>query len=691
MADRYNKATFADIPLHDYFRILEVKRSVLPSVTNFSKEIPGIDGEYFTGTKYGTRKITLSCAILSKDKEDYMDTVKNIAFILDTKTPSKLIIGDDEDIYYYAKISGETNLEKTKNMGTFEIEFVCFDPYGYSVEEDVFEADEDKVVSIENSGTTNANPTVSVVFHNDAHFLQCTNYDTKTILVGQPPRTTSTKATNKIALNEPCETLSNWDSIGNVIDAGRNVNGNLVVNSGGWGIALGDAGSNESGWHGGGLRRNIGKNIKDFKIEVKMSHNSKGDVAGTGGGTSGTVSSNGTKYTVTASPSLRIRSGRGTSYKILGNVPKGKTVSVSDISKKWGKVTYSGVTGYIYMEYVKKQTTSSSSSSGGSGGTTTSKTVKYKVTSKTGLIIRSGRGTKYKKVITMPYNTVVSIDSSTISKNWGKVTYNGKTGYCSMQYLSKVKTSSKSRTVARSLDEENPSTENKIGVCEVYGFDQNGTKLFKFELIDDQKWFEYTEPKIEFGSTLMVDDNKKCPSPKTTTKTEDGKKVTYKVDSGKYGDWNEFTGWFTLERVTEKNQQKWYAKVEKIDKDGKVTKKLESKKVTGNYPKGDLNNIVIFIGGYKSEELVDYMNVHHVRVTDLSKEEDEVVLPIFGQGDELLIDNAKQKIYKNGQLFMSELDIGSQFFSSPVGSSEFICKSDDNSIDVVSSIRKKWL
>ena len=73
---RFIKVVFNGYNLHDYFRILEIKRSILPSVTNFSKEISGIDGEVYTGTKYDTRKITLSCAIISRDKEDYLDTIK---------------------------------------------------------------------------------------------------------------------------------------------------------------------------------------------------------------------------------------------------------------------------------------------------------------------------------------------------------------------------------------------------------------------------------------------------------------------------------------------------------------------------------------------------------------------------------------------------------------------------------------
>lgn len=40
---------------------------------------------------------------------------------------------------------------------------------------------------------------------------------------------------------------------------------------------------------------------------------------------------------------------------------------------------------------------------------------------------------------------------------------------------------------------------------------------------------------------------------------------------------------------------------------------------------------------------------------------------------------------------MSELDIGSKFFSVGKGLSEFIVLSDDKGIDVTASITEKWL
>lgn len=68
----------------------------------------------------------------------------------------------------------------------------------------------------------------------------------------------------------------------------------------------------------------------------------------------------------------------------------------------------------------------------------TSSAEKYYTTAN--LNLRKGRGTNYKKILVIPQNSTVSVASNSISEGWGKVTYNGYTGYCSMSYLTKAGT-----------------------------------------------------------------------------------------------------------------------------------------------------------------------------------------------------------------------------------------------------------
>lgn len=83
-------------------------------------------------------------------------------------------------------------------------------------------------------------------------------------------------------------------------------------------------------------------------------------------GTSGSSSSNsssskksdsGSKFPKTGalknvSSSLRIRSGAGLSYKVLGSIPKGGKPTILGESGNWAKVQYKGVTGWSSKDYL---------------------------------------------------------------------------------------------------------------------------------------------------------------------------------------------------------------------------------------------------------------------------------------------------------------------------------------------------
>ncbi len=66
----------------------------------------------------------------------------------------------------------------------------------------------------------------------------------------------------------------------------------------------------------------------------------------------------------------------------------------------------------------------------------------YRITTTAGVNMRSGPGTNYRKVTAIPYNTTVSVTST--SGVWGKTTYRGYTGWFSLDYAQKITTSSNS-------------------------------------------------------------------------------------------------------------------------------------------------------------------------------------------------------------------------------------------------------
>lgn len=130
---------------------------------------------------------------------------------------------------------------------------------------------------------------------------------------------------------------------------------------------------------------------------------------------------------------LNVRSGAGTTYKIISVLNKGTKVDIIDNSNSlWAKVKLSdGTTGYCSKSYLKIIQNSNSNV------IDTYKKVTTTITAKSTdyLNIRTGAGTSYSIVTTVSPNTVMTVTDNSNSK-WAKVKLsNGTTGYCSKDYL----------------------------------------------------------------------------------------------------------------------------------------------------------------------------------------------------------------------------------------------------------------
>lgn len=60
----------------------------------------------------------------------------------------------------------------------------------------------------------------------------------------------------------------------------------------------------------------------------------------------------------------------------------------------------------------------------------------HRLTSTDGVNLRTGAGTGYSRILTIPYNAVIRVSTKTTAGGytWGKVTYNGSSGWCVLDY-----------------------------------------------------------------------------------------------------------------------------------------------------------------------------------------------------------------------------------------------------------------
>ena len=146
--------------------------------------------------------------------------------------------------------------------------------------------------------------------------------------------------------------------------------------------------------------------------------------------------------------SLNMRSGPGTNYSKIGSIPASATFTITGSENGWYKTAYKGVTGYVSSDYVIVTETSSSSTTPStsapatpeppSGPKTETPTQSVSGTGKlntngSSLNMRSGPGTKYSKVGSIPASATLTITGS--ENGWYKTSYNGVSGYVSGDYV----------------------------------------------------------------------------------------------------------------------------------------------------------------------------------------------------------------------------------------------------------------
>lgn len=165
--------------------------------------------------------------------------------------------------------------------------------------------------------------------------------------------------------------------------------------------------------------------------------------------TENTSSLNQSKVTADA---LNMRSGAGTSYRVITVLKKNEIVEVVSESKGWTKIKYDGRLGYVSSKYIESVKTDNSSSN----STTITKTETSKLVTADVLNVRSGPGTKYSVLGKLKRNQEVTVIEN--SNGWSKINYNNKEAYVSSDYLKDVNNTTETTTEKNDTITETPDT-----------------------------------------------------------------------------------------------------------------------------------------------------------------------------------------------------------------------------------------
>lgn len=636
-----SSVNFAGNELSNYCKIEKIERTLLPPRENFSKAIPTMHGSYYTGYKYGERIIKVNIAFSYNSPLEYTNKLRTLADLLDVRNPSKLILGDEPSKYYYAVPEGEIEVEKLYNKGArATITFICHNPLAYNMEWKSFVPYSKNVISIENLGTTETHPLIDVDFRNNSCFFQITNSKGETVLIGQPKSSIKpTVPLTDILVNDDCTSSSTFTTISEtLLDANRKIVGQQGVGYNGKYMICTNYGNTveEGKWAGAGFKRNVGANVDEFEVEIDLMFTSQG-----------------TNYVVPPTPPVPPPPPTPTNP----NPP----------------------TTYTY-------------------GT-------YQVVNCGGLYINATPDTSQPLYPMAPNTKIYPVEFSGI---WAKHTHSNKwntfTGWSSTKYLQKISDSvvrtlsTEAETFTTGAETLSEFAEEEVGLLEVYGFDQNGAKLFKMQVSDTNPYYEYVEPQVYIGNTLVLDDGKNCPSPRKIDVKDDNGKVTgqREVESGVFGEWNDLVGKIVIRRErNSKGVDLWSATIYKY-KDGRIVNSITTQNSlsSANYPKGALNYLGFYIGKFGSNRQVDLVGIDNIKVRRLNFKSDQKIdsnLEIFKPNDHLQIDFSNGLVKLNDQVFLTSIDIGSEFFSVNSGRSQIAIRTDDNEAKVICGIQEKFL
>ena len=137
--------------------------------------------------------------------------------------------------------------------------------------------------------------------------------------------------------------------------------------------------------------------------------------------------------TVKCSSSVNFRSAPNTSSTSYGELKNGTKVNVVGVSSGWYKVTYNGKTGYIHPDYITLASSSAGTAIAPSNTVTSTTGTAGTVKCSSSVNLRSEANTSSSILAELKNGTAVTVVST--ANGWSKVSYAGKTGYISADYL----------------------------------------------------------------------------------------------------------------------------------------------------------------------------------------------------------------------------------------------------------------
>ncbi|MDB2049346.1 distal tail protein Dit [Clostridium perfringens] len=683
---------FNDADLSELIKIKKVTKPLLPSTQHTTIDIWERQGKIFDDMKQDEFPIKIDFMVRPSLDMTIDEKLHDLRLILLVNEPKPLYLKDSNKFAFAIPIGEITLTKKCPTAVEGTLSMMCYDPAYYSDIAKQF--DGSNLITCENEGDYKCYPIISVGISKTCQFVQVENTENnKKILVGNIPNPYFEQVEeSKYILIDECESTEGWSAGTSMIDSNRGFAGGVLgLTSNGKGLMVGSYSSGSELWKGVSARKNFAPDVptlKDFIVEATMSHKStgiNGDPERGQNKTHNEAISTGSRtkyYEVTAS-STNVRERATTSSKKVGTLKKGEKVTPKSVSKSWVRFNYKGKDRYVSTKYMKvkyKDNTTTVTTKNFVTNDSTNLRESYKKTSKIKCSIP--KATTLRIISSKKY-----LDPTDKKKKryYYKLAekYKGHTGYVAVTQVIQAS------DVSYEYDEELETADDKTGIIEVYGWGINGEKIFRMGLYDDDKFWEFTYPLIQVGSTDFLKDKTVAPTPKKKTEISGSDdKLTVKEEtylSGEYGDWNNFYGKLGIQR----KNGKWKAWVYKI-KDGKTVKSYPKSETTVyGSPTAGLAYITMY-QGTQDPQKSSGLSLSHLKVQQLNKVNPATTnVQKFKCGDVIKFDCFNSVVYLNGKEY-NNVDIGSQFFPLETGENIIKLRSDDDDLSTEVIYNERW-
>lgn len=256
----FKTITFNGITKPYLYLLRGSERPAWAPIENQIIDVPGRPGGYISESKVQVRRLNLAVGLKVPIGMNLEQLKEEMAAWLITDNEAELVISDEPNRNYYAKIEGTFDPENLVRFGTGVLTFICPDPYKYGPEQ-TKDITTNPMINVQ--GTAPTGPILTVTLKAPTAYLAISNGEQMN-LVGNPVSVDETPVERYTRRYwSQADSLVGWTAPASV--EGGAVSGTMATD--GFKFSASNYGTG-SGWHGPAMKRSLPEILTDFRVDA---------------------------------------------------------------------------------------------------------------------------------------------------------------------------------------------------------------------------------------------------------------------------------------------------------------------------------------------------------------------------------------------------------------------------------------